>query len=739
MSSNHCVEEVSRRAPTWRCHDRHCRERPRVECRLRAPRRKDRSERLVGKPFGDEWSDGPVADDAELALSGADQSEHVVGVVGVEQRDGHVGVSTSELTDEWCQRRGGERRETGEFEVAACDLADGVDSGARDGHVTHGESSWFAQCDAGVGQAHRAAEPVEQSRAELIFEAAHGLGDGGLGDAERVRRSGEGPVVDDGKEDLEPPEIHKQILIEVIDMASLTSSMTAGSVGAMEFRDGRFGALGTEPGRPRWVRDHRSAWGFALATVCIGAFMGQLDASIVTVAIPTIQRSFGVPIGAAAWVGLAYLVALVSTVAAFGRFADLHGRKLTYLYGFAVFVAGSALCAAAPSLDVLVACRVLQGVGAAMLQANSVAIIALAVPREKLGRAIGVQGAAQALGLAAGPSIGGLLLAVGGWRLLFLVNVPAGVVAFCLGWYLLPRSTDLHEGGHFDRLGVALLLPAVGAALCALSLGGSHALGLVAVVALAVAGVGLAIGFVRHERRATSPLVDLALLRASSLAPRLASAASSYVVLFGAMLAVPFLLERGLHVDVVEAGVTLAAMPIAIGIAAPLAGRAYERWGARPLTTSGMSICALALLGAARFHGSARVVAMELAGLGVGLGLFTPANNASVMAAVPRRHAGEASGLLNMSRGLGTGVGLALTSLVFSLSTTTDRGYVDALVLLAVVAAGTGLVAARWETSAIAPLPGVVLAGAVRRRSRSRAVHECEAAVHPARRRRRAS
>jgi EmrB/QacA subfamily drug resistance transporter len=460
----------------------------------------------------------------------------------------------------------------------------------------------------------------------------------------------------------------------------------------VELRDSWLGVLATEPAQPSWLRDHRSAWQLALATVCLGAFMGQLDASIVTVAIPSIQRSFDVPVGAAAWVGLSYLVALVSCVTVFGRFADVHGRKLTYLYGFVVFTAGSALCAAAPSLDALIACRVVQGIGAAMLQANSVAIIALAVPREKLGRAIGIQGTAQALGLAAGPSIGGLLLAAGGWRLLFLVNVPAGVVAFALGWYLLPRSTELARGERLDRLGLALLVPAVGAVLCAISLGGSRALGGVATAALATGGVVLLGAFIVRERRAAAPLVEPSLFRTAAFTARLASAMASYAVLFGVMLAVPVLLERGLHTSVVEAGATLAAMPVAIGVVAPIAGRAYEFWGARRLTTAGMALCAITLLGAAHFHGSSGAIALELAGLGVGLGLFTPANSASIMSSVPRCCAGEASGLLNMARGLGTSIGLAVTALVLSLSTTPARGYADTMVVLAVVAAMTGLV-----------------------------------------------
>ena len=199
--------------------------------------------------------------------------------------------------------------------------------------------------------------------------------------------------------------------------------------------------------------------------------MGQLDASIVTVALPTLQRTFDASVGAATWVGLSYLLVLVATVAAVGRFADMWGRKLLYVYGFGVFIVGSALCGLAPSLGALIGFRALQAVGTALLQANSVAIIVLAVPRRSIGRAIGIQGAAQAIGLALGPSVGGFLLAAGGWRLIFLVNVPFGLLGMVAGLLFIPRSRHLQDRVPFDWAGLALFFPAVVALFSALSFG----------------------------------------------------------------------------------------------------------------------------------------------------------------------------------------------------------------------------------------------------------------------------
>src|SRR5262245_60680519 len=155
----------------------------------------------------------------------------------------------------------------------------------------------------------------------------------------------------------------------------------------------------TERPRPRVVREHAQAGWLAVATVCFGAFMGQLDASIVTLTFPPLQQEFHAPLAGVQWVSLAYLLTLVGLMVAVGRFADAAGRKAVYLYGFAVFTVASAACALVPGLGWLVAARVVQAVGAAMLQANSVALVVTSLPRRKMRTGLGVQAAAQALGL----------------------------------------------------------------------------------------------------------------------------------------------------------------------------------------------------------------------------------------------------------------------------------------------------------------------------------------------------
>jgi EmrB/QacA subfamily drug resistance transporter len=420
-----------------------------------------------------------------------------------------------------------------------------------------------------------------------------------------------------------------------------------------------------EPARPAAIARLPCAPWLAVATVCIGAFMGQLDASIVTLALPTLHQDFHASLGATEWVALSYLLVLAATVTAIGRIADMAGRKLLYVGGFGIFTLGSALCAAAPSLGWLIAARVLQALGAAMLQANSVAIIVHALPPDRLGRGIGIQGAAQAVGLAVGPAAGGALIALGGWRLVFLLTVPAGLLGMALGWFLLPRSRDLEGGGRFDLWGAALFVPAVAALMVALSHG--DRLGLRAVGALVGAAALCLAAFARHERRTEAPLVDLRLLRRPTFAAGIGSGLLSYAVMFGVLFLVPFYLELHRHISPALAGLQLSALPLALGLVAPWAGRLADELGARPVTVGGMLLAGAGLALLAGDH-SGSALPVDLALVGAGLGAFTPANNAAIMGAAPRSQAGVAGGILNMTRSLGTAIGVAATGLVYTVA-----------------------------------------------------------------------
>ncbi|MGI9148818.1 MAG: DHA2 family efflux MFS transporter permease subunit [Chloroflexota bacterium] len=410
-----------------------------------------------------------------------------------------------------------------------------------------------------------------------------------------------------------------------------------------------------------------------VGTVCIGAFLGQLDASIAGLVLPTLEQVFGAPIASVEWVAIAYLLTLAALVVPLGRMGDLVGRKALYTWGFVVFVCGSAVCGLAPSLGWLIVFRVGQAFGATMLQANSVAIITAAVPRRALGRAIGVQGAAQAVGLSIGPSVGGFLIDSLGWQWVFFIAVPFGIVGTAMAWLILPRTghtsiavTQAPE--RFDWLGAALLGPSVGLILLGLTYGSSWGFtsaAFLSTVGLAAACAGM---LVLVERRSASPLVDLHLLRVRSFSRGLVAGLLSYAVLFGSLFLIPFYLERVLGKTAAQTGLLLTPVPIALGMMAPIAGTLTDRTGAGPPTIVGMAIAALALAGLALAPGVGLAPTLGLLLLlGIGLGLFIPANNSAVMGSAPANRLGVAGGILNMTRSLGTSLGVAVSGAVLGL------------------------------------------------------------------------
>ncbi len=446
-----------------------------------------------------------------------------------------------------------------------------------------------------------------------------------------------------------------------------------------------------EPARPAFVSRRPNAYWYAVIAVCFGAFMGQLDASIVTLAFPTMERDFHVTVGAVQWVGLAYLLMLVASLVAVGKYADMVGRKLMYTFGFAVFIIGSALCGFAPNLDLLIIFRIVEAAGAAMLQANSVAIVVGVMPRDKLGRGIGVQGAAQALGLALGPVLGGLLIGVGGWPLIFYVNVPVGIIATVMAWFLIPRTRQLATRTSFDWLGLAIFAPLGVTFMLALSLGNQLGWGSPFIISMWVLTVAGTVLFLRRESHTAHPMLDLTLMKVKAFWAGVASGWLIYLVIFGVLFVVPYYLEKTLLLSPTKTGLELLAMPLAIGIFATVAGRLADRFGAQPLMVSGMSLSTIFLVLMAYAHGTLPVFVLELFVTGAGLGMSTAPNNAATMGAAPEHSSGVASGVLNMSRGLGTAVGLALTGVVFSAFATINptnpvlvaEGFKYAAVLLA--------------------------------------------------------
>jgi MFS family permease len=457
-----------------------------------------------------------------------------------------------------------------------------------------------------------------------------------------------------------------------------------------------------ETPRPAAIREHRRAPWFAVAVVCFGAFMGQLDASIVTLTFRPMEHDFAAPLAAVQWVSLSYLLVLVALLAPAGRIADAIGRKLVYSYGFVVFTAASAACAFAPTLGALVGCRVIQAVGAAMLQANSVALVTTSAPPGRMRLGLSIQAAAQAIGLGLGPTLGGLLTQTVGWRAVYWINVPVGCLAIVAGHYLLPRTKERSPAGSFDVLGAALLAIASTALLVALSVvGGLPAPGWL-VWLMIVAALAAGAAFALRQRRARFPLVPPALLRSSRITLGLAGACLGYLVLFGPLVLVPQLLAG--HGGALHTGLILSALPVGFGVAA-LSAEAILPAKMRNRTRGaiGAGACAVVFVMLMVMASSSIGIVLLLGLAGLCLGVFVPANNALIMRTGTASTAGTLGGLVNMARGIGTTLGIALVTLALHVGGPLAGGHLDgtaAWVLLAAAAACAAVI-----VGMIRPLP----------------------------------
>ena len=430
----------------------------------------------------------------------------------------------------------------------------------------------------------------------------------------------------------------------------------------MSITDFNLGALTREAPRPRWVREHRWAPWAAVGAVCLGAFMGQLDASIVTLTYPRLQSEFATGLGSVAWVSLSYLVVLAVLLIPVGRWADRRGRKLMYLYGFALFSVASAACALAPTLGWLVVGRGFQAVGAAFLQANSVALVVHSVPRSRVRTALGIQGAAQAVGLALGPTLGGVLVDAYGWRSVFWVNVPIGLVAILAGHVLLPRSRDLNHQKGGDLTGVVLFATAVVAGLLALSGLSGMPQPTAVVTGLCVVAVAAGAAFWRAERRAATPLVDVHLLRGGGLGASLTGALLAYLLLFAPLVLYPSVFATW-GMTAAAGGLVLSCLPAGFALGAVGANALHLRASNRQrIRVGSLGVFASVVSSILLWHSPDLVAALLLL-MGAFLGLVIPANNAEVMTAVPASASASGGGMVNVARALGTSLGVAVTAM----------------------------------------------------------------------------
>ena len=409
---------------------------------------------------------------------------------------------------------------------------------------------------------------------------------------------------------------------------------------------------------------------WALAGLSLAMLLSSLGTSIANVALATLAEAFGASFQQVQWVVLAYLLAVTTLIVSVGRLGDVIGRRTLLMVGIGVFTAASVLCALAPSLWLLIAARAAQGLGAAVMMALSMAFVGQTVPKERTGSAMGLLGTMSAVGTALGPSLGGLLIAGFGWRAIFTLNLPLGLMAVLLIWRSLPTDRRVPQVSRtrFDIPGTVLLAVSLAAYALAMTLGRGH-MGWLNGGLLGAALLGVFL-FARVEAQTSSPLVQLAMFRDPGFRAGFVSSGLVATVVMATLVVGPFFLTGALGLDPARVGLVMSAGPVVAALTGVPAGRLVDRFGALSMTMVGLSMMVAGCQGLSLAGASLGVVGyvVLLAVLTSGYALFQTANNTGVLRDVRPEQRGVVSGLLNLSRNLGLITGASAMGAVFALA-----------------------------------------------------------------------
>ncbi len=405
-----------------------------------------------------------------------------------------------------------------------------------------------------------------------------------------------------------------------------------------------------------------------LLAVGVGTFMSALDGSVVNAILPVVQAYFKTDVATVEWVVTIYLLVVSGLLLTFGRLGDLRGNKTVYLWGFVIFVVGSMLSGLSPAPVYLISARALQALGAAMLFANSPAILTKTFPASQRGQALGLQGTMTYLGLTTGPFLGGWLADQFSWHAVFFVNVPIGLFAVWLSWRVIPSDVSSERKERFDLTGSFAFMAGLVILLLALNQGGEWGWFSPLILGLALGSILVLAVFVRIEQRAPAPMLDLSLFRSRVFNMATISPILNYICVYSVLFLIPFYLIDGRGLTPAQAGLILTAQPLVMAVVAPLAGTLSDRIGSQIPTTLGMLILAGGLFLLSRLTPTSPFIYVVLGLLvtGLGPGMFVAPNNSALMGAAPRSRQGIASGVLALARNVGMVLGVGLTGAVFT-------------------------------------------------------------------------
>ncbi len=413
--------------------------------------------------------------------------------------------------------------------------------------------------------------------------------------------------------------------------------------------------------------DKTHKWG-VLVAIGIGTFMTALDTSVVNTVLPVIGKNFNASIANVEWVVTIYLLVLSGLLLSFGRLGDMRGHKTIYLIGFGIFMGGSFFSGASPSVPMLIASRGLQALGAAMLSANSPAILTKSFPVQQRGQALGLQATMTYLGLTAGPALGGWLASLFGWRVVFYINLPVGLAAIWLSLHFIPGDAKQKRSEQFDYLGAVTFMLGLGSLLLGLNQAGEWGWTSAPIVLLLSSAIIFLSVFLYIEKHVKHPMLDLSLFKQLPFSMTTASAVINYIGVYSSIFLMPYYLIQGRGFSSAQAGLILTAQPVVMAIIAPISGTLSDRIGTRIPAVFGMAVLSAGLFLVSRLTAGSSIETMmlALAVIGLGTGAFISPNNSALMGSAPKSRQGIAAGILATARNFGMVLGVGIAGAIFT-------------------------------------------------------------------------
>ena len=417
-------------------------------------------------------------------------------------------------------------------------------------------------------------------------------------------------------------------------------------------------------------------WLILIAT-CLFTFMSTLDGSIVNIAMPIMSKSLSIGMNEAEWIVSVYMITICCLLIFWGKISDTVGKIKIFKIGTLIFILGSLFCGISSNLEMLLISRIIQATGASMTMATNYGIITENFPPEMRGRSLGVLGSFVSLGSIAGPGIGGVIIQRYTWHYIFLINIPVGIFAFILGYFVFPKSKKKDTPLNLDYLGFILFDMFIISLFMGIFIGQVIGFTKLSIIILFIIAVCSFVGFIFREKRAKNPLIDLTIFNNKSFSVGLTCA----VLIFSSNLfmntLLPFYLQDTLKLSSLMSGFILMCVPIAMVIVAPISGALSDKIGSEGLTFLGLFIVSVSqllfILIGLKTTISYLVILTLLAGTGVAL--FQSPNNSIIMSSVEHNHLGIAGSINSLARNIGMVTGLSLSTTILYSSMTQKAGY----------------------------------------------------------------